>query len=155
MYNRQKAIEYAFNFYNKRNPEYYAFDNLGGDCTNFICQCLHAGGIPMNYEKDGWYYINLNNRSTSWSGVNEFYSFAINNRQKGAKAKETELSELMVGDVIQLGNDSKFYHTLIVTKILFPKTFNNVYVAAHDRDAFDRVLNSYVFKKARFLHIFD
>ena len=35
-YNRQKTIEYAKKWAYGRNNKYYNFDNIGGDCTNFI-----------------------------------------------------------------------------------------------------------------------
>ena len=65
-YDRESAIEYAKKWAYKRNNKYYNFDNVGGDCTNFISQCLYAGSKVMNYKKDlGWYYINGNNKSPS------------------------------------------------------------------------------------------
>ncbi|MBQ3571404.1 MAG: amidase domain-containing protein, partial [Clostridia bacterium] len=42
-YNRQNAVEYAKKWALKRNPKYYNFDNIGGDCTSFASQCLFAG----------------------------------------------------------------------------------------------------------------
>ena len=54
-YNRQKAIEYANKWAFKRNPKYYNFDSLGGDCTNFVSQCIYVGSNKMNYTKlYGW-----------------------------------------------------------------------------------------------------
>ena len=35
-YDRQKAIQYAEKWAFSRNPKYYNFDAVGGDCTNFI-----------------------------------------------------------------------------------------------------------------------
>lgn len=44
--------------------------NYGGDCTNFVSQCIFAGSGIMNHNKrTGWYYINGNKKSPSWSGV--------------------------------------------------------------------------------------
>ena len=39
-YDRQKAIKYAKVWAYFRNPNYYNFDNIGGDCTNYISQCM-------------------------------------------------------------------------------------------------------------------
>jgi len=33
-YNRVKAVEYAHKWAFGRNPKYFNFDKLGGDCTN-------------------------------------------------------------------------------------------------------------------------
>ena len=47
-YNREKAIEYAHRWAFFRNPNFTNFDEMGGDCTNFVSQCLLAGGAMMN-----------------------------------------------------------------------------------------------------------
>ena len=43
-YDVEKAVEYARTYALKRNPDYPAFEN---NCTNFVSQCLVAGGISM------------------------------------------------------------------------------------------------------------
>ena len=69
-YNRNNTIEYAKKWAMNRNPAYYDFDGVGGDCTNFASQCLFAGCDVMNYTKDtGWYYINSDDRAAAWSGA--------------------------------------------------------------------------------------
>ena len=65
-YDRAKAVAYAHEWAYGRNPRFYDFSNIGGDCTNFASQCLYAGSGVMNYSPtNGWYYINLNSRSPS------------------------------------------------------------------------------------------
>ncbi|GAA3331576.1 hypothetical protein GCM10020331_088720 [Ectobacillus funiculus] len=44
-YSRLEAVKYAEAWWNGRNP---AYSNFQDNCTNFISQCLHAGGSPMN-----------------------------------------------------------------------------------------------------------
>lgn len=48
-YNRELAINYAKEWAYKRNPNYYNFDAVSGDCTSFVSQCLYAGCQVMNY----------------------------------------------------------------------------------------------------------
>lgn len=48
-YDRKKAVEYAQKWAYKRNPNYYNYDAIGGDCTNFVSQCIFAGSQVMNY----------------------------------------------------------------------------------------------------------
>ena len=48
-YNRNAAYEYARKWAFKRNPAYYDFSEIGGDCTNFASQCIYAGAGVMNY----------------------------------------------------------------------------------------------------------
>ena len=149
-YIRTDAINYAKKWAYSRNPKYYAFDKIGGDCTNFISQCLYAGSKTMNYTPTfGWYYINSTQRSPSWTGVEFIYNFLTTNKGPGPYAIEVSQTQLKPGDIIQLGNTEKFYHSLIIVNI----KNNNIFVAAHDFDAYMKNLNTYYFEKARFLHI--
>lgn len=149
-YNRAAALDYARKWAFSRNPEYYNFDNLGGDCTNFASQCIYAGAGQMNYTPDvGWYYISLTNRAAAWTGVTFLYNFLTKNEGLGPFATETDASDIRIGDIIQLGReDGSFYHSLIVTSI-----FPEILVAAHTNDAFNRPLSSYTYYTARYLHI--
>ena len=64
LYNRENVYSYAKKWALKRNPKYYNFDSLGGDCTNFVSQCVYAGSSIMNFTKDlGWYYRSLSDRA--------------------------------------------------------------------------------------------
>ena len=77
-YNRRRAISYANRWALSRNPAYYDFSEIGGDCTNFVSQCLYAGSRVMNYTPEtGWYYISVNERSPSWTGVEFLYQFLV------------------------------------------------------------------------------
>ena len=88
-YHRDLALRYAEKWAFGRNPKYYNFDNLGGDCTNFVSQCLYAGSGVMNYTPTfGWYYISLQKRTPSWTGVTYFYDFLISNKGAGPWASE-------------------------------------------------------------------
>lgn len=158
MYNRQKAIEYAYKWWNARNPKFLNFDKYGGDCTNFISQCLFYGGIEMNStSKLGWFYYTSYNRSYSWTGVEEFYNYAVNNLSNiGPKAKVVTIDNVEVGDVIQiLQQGQRFHHNLLITKIDGRKTLNNIYVTCHTYDAKDKRLSDYYFQKIRFLKILN
>lgn len=96
-YDRIKTIQYAKNWAYKRNPKYYNYDALGGDCTNFASQCVFAGSGIMNYDKNnGWYYINANNKSPSWTGVEFFYNFLITNKSVGPYGVEVEKEKLEI-----------------------------------------------------------
>ena len=154
VYDRYKAIEYAKIWAYKRNPKYYNFDNIGGDCTSFVSQCLYAGSGVMNYKKYiGWYYINLNNRSASWSGVEFLYNFLIKNKGVGPSAIISNKDNIKIGDIIQL----KFYaierfsHSLFVVG----KNKNEIYVASHTDDSYYRNLNTYNYENIRYIHIND
>ena len=44
-YNPTAAISYAEQWAYRRNPQYHDYSNEGGDCANFVSQCLIAGGF--------------------------------------------------------------------------------------------------------------
>ena len=48
-YNRWVAVLYAHQWAFGRNPRFYDYEKLGGDCTNFASQCIFAGCGIMNF----------------------------------------------------------------------------------------------------------
>ena len=146
----QRGIEYARRWAYSRNPSFYDFDTLGGDCTNFVSQCIFAEGAVMNYTTDtGWYYISLVDRAAAWTGVEFFCRFIINNKGRGPFGELTPIYNAKQGDVIQLGNDNGFYHSLYVVDV----QGGIIYVASHSYDTYGRALDAYSYEKARCIHI--
>lgn len=152
-YNRQKVYEYAKRWAHSRNPNYYNYDPVGGDCTNFISQCIFEGCNQMNYDKNnGWYYINGNNKSPSWTGVEFLYKFLITNKGEGPVGKETTIDKLKIGDVIQLNLDgNRFSHSLIVIQNSI--SLSHTLVATHTFDTFGKRVSDYNYHKYRCIHI--
>lgn len=150
-YLRVNAVRYARKFAFSQNPYFSSFRGIGGNCTNFVSQAIYAGSCQMNYTPTfGWYYISLNERSPSWTGVDYFYNFIINNRDVGPFGREAKLDELEIGDVIQLGRSGEgFYHTLLVVGFSGEDTL----VAAQTDDALDRPLRTYTNDFARYIKI--
>ncbi len=150
-YNRAKAIAYAEKWALSRNPAYYSFSGIGGDCTNFISQCIYAGCGVMNYAPEtGWYYANVNRRSPSWTGVGFLYSFLINNKSAGPYGSAVKRSEVMPGDIIQLGrSDGSYYHTLFILSV----SEEDIYIATHSYDAYYRPLSGYIYESIRYIHM--
>lgn len=154
-YDRKKVYEYAKKWAYMRNPKYYNFDSVGGDCTSFASQCIYSGAQTMNYIKDkGWYYIDGNNKSPSWSGVEFLYQFLIQNKTVGPFGKEVKLEEIEIGDLAQLSFDgTKYGHSLIITDIKNKIDLGNIFIASHTLDSFNKKISSYNFKQIRFIHI--
>ena len=155
MYDREKAVEYAHKWAYFRNPEYFDFSELGGDCTNFASQVLFSGYNEMNYKKNyGWYYNNLNDRSPSWTGVNELYKFLVNNQGPGPRAVETSMFGIAPGDLVQLDfdGDGVFDHTPVIVSV-GDFTPDTILVAAHSNDSDFRPLSTYKYSGVRYLHM--
>lgn len=150
-YRRAHAVEYAKTWALSRNPLFSSFDSFGGDCTNFISQCVFAASCVMNETPTfGWYYRAPGDYAPAWTGVPFFYNFLTSNMEEGPFGVEIPIESAEMGDIIQLGRrDGTFYHTLIVTGMRDGVPL----ICAHDNDALDRPLNSYVYDRARCIHI--
>jgi hypothetical protein len=155
-YDRDKVLQYAHKWAYGRNPAYYDFENLGGDCTNFASQCIFAGSGIMNYTYTyGWYYINAYNRTASWTGVNYLYQFLVNNKGPGPFAEEVDAADAELGDIAQISfSDSKLFdHSTVIVKMPEDKTKDGILVAAHTFDTDYYRLMDFEPVYIRFLHI--
>lgn len=150
-YDREAAVAYAKKWAFARNPAYYNFNELGGDCTNFASQCIYAGAGVMNFKPTfGWFYRSLNDRAPAWTGVEYLYNFLVANAGEGPFATNVPLEEVEIGDVVQLGRATgDFYHSPVVVDI----RGGEIYIAAHSYDAYMRPLSSYRYYQARGIHI--
>ena len=150
IYDRRAAVEYARRWALGRNPAYYDFTALGGDCTSFASQCLFAGaGVMNDTPVTGWYYRSANDRTASWTGVEFLYRFLTENAGPGPSAAEVSRERCRIGDLIQLGRE-RFYHTLVIVQ-----TEPELLVCTHTVDSLNRPLASYDYDRARFLHVHD
>lgn len=154
-YDRVAAVAYAHRWAFDRNPRYYDYTNLGGDCTNFTSQCIYAGAGVMNYTPVvGWYYINANNKTPSWTGVPYLYNFITGNDGVGPFANRVTIDGVLPGDFLQLGDGTgRFYHSPFIVAVGNPAAPENVLVAAHTNDSDNRPLSTYSYRAVRFLHI--
>jgi len=115
-YDRIKAYKYAELWWNGFNPAYR--EMKGNDCTNYISQVLHAGGMPMvntGAKGSGWWY--RGGSSPSWS-----YSWTVAHSLRFALSKYMQAREvsdprqLKVGDVIcyDWDGDGRWQHNTVV-----------------------------------------
>ena len=157
-YNRAHAVTYAQTWALGRNPLFTDFTDGGGNCTNFVSQCILAGCCEMNYTPTyGWYYLSSACRAPAWAGVVPFYHFMTGKeefRQEnggvGPYATDVPQGAVVPGDVIQLGNEKgQYYHTLFVSDVIGAR----ILVCAHSNDALNRDLSTYRYAMLRCLHI--
>lgn len=156
-YNRNAAAAYARRWAYRRNPQFYDFSDLGGDCTNFASQCIYAGAGGMNYTPTyGWYYRSLNDRAPAWTGVEQLYNFLVNNRGAGPQGQVVPLNRIQVGDIIQLrfAGANYFGHSPVVIDV-GSRTPATIQIAAHSYDCSCRQLNTYNIAAIRPIHIYN
>ncbi len=157
-YDRESALRYARRWALSRNPLFYNFAGVGGNCTSFVSQSVLAGSCVMNFTPDfGWYYISADDRAPAFTGVEYFWDFftgapdfAAANGGIGPYGREVTQDEIEPGDVVQLGRaDGDYYHTLIVTG----RAGEELLVSANSNDVYNRPLSSYIAPRVRYLHI--
>ncbi|CAM3627585.1 amidase domain-containing protein [Marinicrinis lubricantis] len=119
-YDRNKAKAYADMWWDHPNPNFMSFDV---DCTNFVSQCLYAGGAPINYtgkRESGWWYRWQNGKdqwSFSWSVSNSLKRY-LSSSQNGLRAEQLDDPRgLDIGDCIiyDWDGDGRYQHSTIVT----------------------------------------
>jgi hypothetical protein len=155
-YNREKALEYAHKWALKRNPAYFNFHTLGGDCTNFSSQVIYAGSDIMNFTPVyGWYYISSRKRTPSWTGVNFLCNFLINNKGVGPFAELVDVKDVKPGDIVQLSfnGGGNFNHSLVVLETGKPVSTDNILISTHTDDREDYSLTNYDWIDIRYIHI--
>ena len=155
-YNRFAAVMYAHEWAYGRNPLYYDYEQIGGDCTNFASQCLFAGSGIMNFTPEfGWYYIDANQKAPAWTGVPSLYRFLTRREiSVGPLGRECAIEEVRPGDIVQLRfSGDIFQHSPVVVRANRPKTPYEILVAAHSYDADNRPLSAYEYEVACFIHI--
>ncbi|WP_168188737.1 amidase domain-containing protein [Thermoflavimicrobium daqui] len=154
-YNRAKAKEYAYKWWNKRNNAQYGYYSraMGGcedcwaDCTNFISQVIKAGGMKEVTNGNSYWYYSDKKPSLSWGVAHSFY---LHMKQR-AKPVEN-IWDLKVGDIINFDfeNDGRINHSAVVTR----KMGNEVYVTQHTADKKDSPISWLLFTGAK-LYGFD
>jgi hypothetical protein len=155
-YNREKAVQYAHEWAFGRNPKYYDFEKVGGDCTNFASQVIYAGSGIMNHTPTyGWYYKSSYDRTASWTGVNFLYKFLVNNKGAGPFAEVADAKDAKPGDIVQINfqTTGDFDHSPVIVKTGTRGNLDEILIAAHTYDRDYYKLTNYTFKDIRFIHI--
>lgn len=146
-YDGGKASNYALDHALNYNPNYANFNGSGGDCTNFISQCLKAGGISQHvgtaYSGNCWYYKTSTNRSSTWTGANEFRLYVTGSSSK-INMPTSSWGSVTYGDIIQLMNGSTAVHSLIVSGVVYGSSGrSDILVCCHSSDKRHASLNTY------------
>ncbi len=153
-YDRVAAVAYARQWAYRRNTAYLDFELIGGDCTNYASQVLHAGGMPMdNTPVYGWYYLDATRRTASWTGVEYLYRFLLGVDTGSPRARIVPLEAVRPGDIVQLAfTGEQFQHSPVVVAAegAVPE---QIFVAAHTADAYYRPLSTYAYSALRAMQV--
>lgn len=163
-YNRKRAGEYADLWWNSYNPQYLGFEV---DCSNYVSQCLFAGGAPMNYtgkRGSGWWYHGQSSKrelwSYSWAVADSLRRYLASSRSHLRAEVVNSPSKLQVGDVISYSwkGNGHYGHSTVVSAIaedgmplVNAHTVNSRHRYWDYRDSYAWTKNT----EYRFFHIFD
>lgn len=134
-YSPKKVSDYTDEYWNKHNSAYPNFENLGGDCANFVSQALYAGGKTMKgtdaSDFSNWFCrtnsVNqLSKVSSTWRGADAFGHYWLANAKgykkfgasyfSSAENFKTVYNYGSKGDAISiLNSNGRPYHTLIIS----------------------------------------
>ncbi|MBI5001168.1 MAG: amidase domain-containing protein [Euryarchaeota archaeon] len=164
-YLRNAAYGYANQWYGARNPHYNDFTGSGGDCANFVSQCLVAGGISLWQGTDGagyGVYPDVD-RPTSYSnGTMPYCDYLHQHLTKYEPVdyyyvvegvNDSIPASIQVGDAVIFGNATDHYkHAMLVVWV----GAADIGLAAHTTDTWNAsywgVLASTSFSVVNFYH---
>ena len=161
-YNRTLAVDYAIKYATDPNKQYkyYKFINgNGGDCTNFVSQCLKAGGSPVDYNKIRPWWYHQGKSTICWSVAHSLYWYLKMNQSTNRnviKGLEIEdIHNLEIGDVVFYENyNNVIFHSAIITSFVDVSGNKEPLISQHSFDQLNgNYLKSYEYKKAHFLKI--
>lgn len=123
-YDREAAVAYAREWAEERNPQWQSYDSLGGNCMNFVSQCLFASGIPMDRSGNArCYWFSDANRAPAWTGVDSFRDYADSNTGYGLSARiGAAFGTGEEGDVILMCDDGDYNHAVIISQVVQDET---------------------------------
>ncbi|SHF85627.1 Beta-lactamase class A [Caldanaerobius fijiensis DSM 17918] len=130
IYNREKAVKYA-DLYNggayltekkhRYNQKYPDYTGIGGDCTNFVSQCLgdpeEGGGLPQDYI---WFFDGKAG-SKAWVQADSLANYLLYSGKGSLIARgrfnevQNHLKSLMPGDLIAYEEKNDVVHFAIIT----------------------------------------
>ncbi len=115
-YDRAAAVGYARQWAAVRNPNYHAYDSVGGNCMNFASQVLYAGGIRQT---DGWFFESTKKFYRSWINVGGFTDYATSaSPDKLLCDVNANYYSGQPGDLILMGVDKPTNHATIICDVV-------------------------------------
>ncbi len=137
-YDCAAAVEYAHLHAQERSQDWDDYGRYGGNCQNFVSQCLLAGGIPMDIRGNyiwKWYgttpneYNTAAGRSAAWSSVESFREYVVGNRGGFGLVAEVDAPYFsgQEGDLLEMGPGGDVWkHTVIITGLVKDDRGNTV-----------------------------
>lgn len=156
-YSTADATDYALEYALTPNSAYADYSLMGGDCTNFISQCLYAGGKSMHYGTayDGncWFYTTSTNRTSTWTGASQFRNYVLGQYSQ-LNMSQSDWSSVWHGDIIQILESGVAKHSLIITGVAYSSYGrSDLLVCAHSQNRKHVSLSQYYSGDKVYYHV--
>ena len=115
-YNRKAAVKYAKQWCNSFNPKYHNYNPEGGDCANFVSQCLIAGGMDLKKMCGGGSAYGVGGTVPAVNNMRACF------QKNGWSSSNSPTKEFKMGDVILYNGHAVFAIA----------GYPNVLIAAHN-----------------------
>ena len=117
------AVEWALEHWNDIDSvllgKGYYSPKDGGDCANFVSQCIYMGGLDMNtsWNSSGYKAHYSSSSDGSFIRAHQLYNYVVS--LGGTSVRNPSASDVSVGDLIfyKTTNDGKMHHSAIVVDI--------------------------------------
>lgn len=167
VYNRTEAVRYAKKYGMVPNPKYPYYH--GDDCTNFVSQCLQAGGCKNNFHTTHPWWCLGKKTSICWAVAHSLYWYILvctKENDFGIKAETITIDSndsysadladrLEVGDIIQyINHRDKIQHTAIITDFIILDGLKQPLITHHTYEAVN-IPWAKAHKKTIFQHILE
>lgn len=162
-YSRSNAVNYARTWYNGTNPAYPDLRGMGGDCANFVSQCMLAGGKSMNsdwyiYRKNSVYpaptnseqfdyswrtsdpspWISAKYFNNYWTNNSETYSYSVTYYKNN---HETIYNKpIYIGDVVQIQKPVLWWYEGYHTMLIVGYSNHDFIYGAHSRNTINSTI---------------
>lgn len=104
VYSVNTAVQYADTYAKNYNPAYSNFNSSGGDCANFVSQCLLAGKLPAT---GTWYTY-----SSAWKSTTNLKNYLVNNHL-GVLVNNPSSNNIFKGNPVFYQSGSVWAHSAI------------------------------------------
>ena len=120
-YNALAAVDWAKSHWNDINSVLLGkgYFSDGGDCANFVSQCIYMGGLDMNgnWNTSGYMAHCSSNSQCSWINAHRLWEYVVS--IGGTSVRNPSASEISIGDLLfyKTRKDGKMHHSAIVIDI--------------------------------------
>ncbi len=125
LYDAEAAVQYALQYCEEQNPDFYFVGDWYGNCMNFTSQCVWAGFRAegetaknfdcMTYD---WYCFK-NGGSLIWTSVSRFWSWRESRSCRMQTVAFYGIRNAKAGDIVNIGSfvcaeEEKYTHALVL-----------------------------------------